>query len=158
MPTRIILEDVALAELKRMTQADSNPVISDALGILRQCVLAELWAASTPYSVGTVIQPNTPNGYRFVCVTAGTSGSTEPTFSTWRDSTTSDGTCLWREDGDEYLCLWDLQRAARMGWEEKLSKVVCAVDTKAGDQSFANSQLFEHCEKMISKYRSVMVA
>lgn len=157
---RITNEDTARSRLSRLTQADSNPIITSSLqDILAECRLASLWQASTAYSVGTVIQPNTPNGKRYVCVTAGTSGTTEPTFATGRDSTTSDGTTLvWQEDGDEYASLWDLRRAAYLGWKEKASKAVCAVDVKAGDQAFSNSQIFDHCEAMAKKFMPVMVA
>lgn len=37
------------------------------------------FAPSKPYIVGDITHPSTPNGYRYICTTAGTSSATEPT-------------------------------------------------------------------------------
>lgn len=51
------------------------------------------WKASTAYSVGTKVKPTTATGYAYECTTAGTSGTTEPT---WPNSgTVADGTLVW---------------------------------------------------------------
>lgn len=48
------------------------------------------WAAATAYAVGDIVGPATPNGYRYQVIKAGTSGPTEPTFSTTLNGTTDD--------------------------------------------------------------------
>ncbi len=61
------------------------------------------WAASTAYTVrqardaatGSVVKPTTLNDRHFKCTTAGTSGSSEPTWNTTIGGTTSDGTVTW---------------------------------------------------------------
>ena len=59
------------------------------------------WQASTAYSVGDRIIPLTGsgpaggNGYYYLCTTAGTSDSSEPTFGTTIDGTTADNTATW---------------------------------------------------------------
>lgn len=146
-PERITLYDQAVTRLKRLTDADSVPVIgpADLQDILNQFQRARLWEASTAYSVGDVIQPNTPNGFRYVCVIAGTSDTTEPDFGTWRESQTSDGDDLvWEEAGAEYYCLWDLTRAAWEVMNWKMGKALCAIDVKTSDISKSSSQIFDH--------------
>jgi len=54
------------------------------------------WQASTAYSLGAVVRPTTPNGFWYQCETAGTSGSSEPTWPTTDQSTVTDGTVTWR--------------------------------------------------------------
>ena len=64
---------------------------------------ADSWATaradSTAYVVGNIVRPATPNGHLYMCIVAGTSGGTPPTFSTvtWED--TADGTVTWHEIG-----------------------------------------------------------
>jgi len=55
------------------------------------------WEATTAYSLGDVVVPTTgkENGFRYECTTAGTSGSSEPTWKTTEGETNSDGTAVW---------------------------------------------------------------
>lgn len=61
------------------------------------------WAATTAYTVrpaaeagdGSVVKPSTENGRHFKCITAGTSGGTEPTWDTVIGNPTTDGTVTW---------------------------------------------------------------
>lgn len=53
------------------------------------------WAASTAYSEGDWVKPTTPNGCKYKCTTAGTSGGTEPTWSTTEYETVNDNTAVW---------------------------------------------------------------
>lgn len=55
------------------------------------------WAASTAYSVGDYVLPTAPNGHMYKCTTAGTSGSTQPTWPTTNNGTVTDGTVVWTE-------------------------------------------------------------
>ena len=78
----------------RQIQANSDPgtdnIVIDIADIL------PLWVAETAYSVGDCVQPTTPDGFRYRCTTAGTTGASEPT---WNDAsigaTTTDGTAVW---------------------------------------------------------------
>ena len=62
------------------------------------------WTASTSYTVredgdagsGSVVAPTTENGRHFKCITAGTSGSSEPSWDTTIGNTTSDGGVVWK--------------------------------------------------------------
>jgi len=55
----------------------------------------ETWQASTVYTVGDVVKASTYDSHAYKCTTAGTSGSSEPTWDTDNGDTTSDGTVTW---------------------------------------------------------------
>lgn len=57
------------------------------------------WAASTAYSVGDLVRPTTANGHIYICVVAGTSGGSEPTWPTVANQTVADNTVTWAETG-----------------------------------------------------------
>jgi hypothetical protein len=54
-----------------------------------------VWTASTAYSVGAKVSPTTANGYYYECTTAGTSGTTQPSWPTTEGATVQDGTVVW---------------------------------------------------------------
>lgn len=65
---------------------------------------AATWQASTAYSSGTYVVPTTFGsipvlnpGRIWKCTTAGTSGSTQPTWGTTAGATNTDGTATWTE-------------------------------------------------------------
>ena len=60
---------------------------------------APTWTASTSISEGQIILPTTSNGHFYICTTAGTSDSTEPTWSTTEGATITDNTVTWTEAG-----------------------------------------------------------
>lgn len=61
------------------------------------------WQAATAYTVrpagdaglGSVVKPSVENGRQFKCVTAGTSGASEPVWDTTLGALTADGTAAW---------------------------------------------------------------
>jgi len=60
---------------------------------------ATTWAATTAYTVGQIVRKVTTNGHLYVCVIAGTSGGTEPTWPTTSRMTVVDSTVTWAECG-----------------------------------------------------------
>jgi type II secretory pathway pseudopilin PulG len=56
-------------------------------------VLIDTWKASTPYTTDKVVKPTVNNGYYYVAASAGTSGTTEPTWPA--SGTVTDGTVTW---------------------------------------------------------------
>jgi len=50
------------------------------------------------YVSGDIIRPVVYDGHSYKCTTAGTSGSSSPTFVTTENQTTSDGTVTWTEN------------------------------------------------------------
>jgi uncharacterized phage protein (TIGR02218 family) len=53
------------------------------------------WTASRAYVAGDVVSATTFDKRRYVCTTAGTSDSSEPTWTTTIDATTADNTVVW---------------------------------------------------------------
>ena len=66
-------------------------------GKMHSLITETAWVANTAYALGDYVEPTTPNGYRYVCTTAGTSHVTdEPTWPT--TGTVADGTVVWTTD------------------------------------------------------------
>ena len=53
------------------------------------------WTGSITYTVGQVIYPPTDNGFNYQCTTAGTTGSSAPSWPTTAGNTVTDGTVVW---------------------------------------------------------------
>lgn len=60
-------------------------------------------AVSTEYQLGDIVRPATANDHIYVCVAAGTSGGTAPTWTTGRGDLITDGTVEWQEAGIGYV-------------------------------------------------------
>lgn len=59
-----------------------------------------LWQPSTAYSVGAIVHsPSLPAGCKATCITAGTTGSTEPKWTAY-GTTMTDGTVKWAVETD----------------------------------------------------------
>lgn len=59
------------------------------------CFSAPAWVASTAYEVGDKIIPTTATGHMYECVSAGTTGTGEPTWPTNDGEQMSDNTAVW---------------------------------------------------------------
>lgn len=72
------------------------------------------WAASTAFSVGDIRRATTDqaSGLFFRCTTAGTSGSSEPSWPTDINSTVTDNTCVWTAIASAYEELAKLNPSA----------------------------------------------
>lgn len=53
------------------------------------------WAATTAYALGDVVKPTAQDGLEYVCIAAGTSGGSEPTFVNIVGGSTVDATVTW---------------------------------------------------------------
>ena len=53
------------------------------------------WAANTAYALDAVVVPTVPNGFTYICTTAGTSGTAEPAWPVTLDATVADGGAVW---------------------------------------------------------------
>lgn len=157
-------ESEAMAELKRLTQYETEPALddgSDLIPILDAAKICSVWAASTAYSYGDEVVPTTANqnGRRFRCVKAGTSGSTEPSWSGFYGARVADdSTLIWEECGAQPKSLWDMRAAAYNGWMLKASKAAPDFDFAGAGESYKRSQVYEQCLKMAAKFLPVRIA
>ncbi len=74
--------------------------------LLAQEIIPDIWVKSTVYAEDDTVRPTTLalfNGYTYICTTAGTSDTSEPTWPTTADSTVVDGSVVWtRQDTLDY--------------------------------------------------------
>lgn len=59
----------------------------------------DAWIGGKAYTEGTIIKPKTYSGYIYECTTAGTSGTTEPTWAKNLTEEVTDGACRWKGVG-----------------------------------------------------------
>ena len=78
----------------RQLEANSNPGVDD-ITLTPTSIIAE-WTTLTAYVIGNIVEPTTPNTYKYKCTTAGTTAAGEPTFPTGAiGDTVTDGTVVW---------------------------------------------------------------
>ncbi len=78
----------------RTLEATSNPGV-DSITLTPTDILPS-WDSATAYTLGTLVQPVTPNNLVYKCTTAGTSDASEPSWPTVGiGSTVVDNTCVW---------------------------------------------------------------
>lgn len=65
------------------------------------------WTATTLMPLGTLIRPTSPNGRYYMATTEGTTGSTEPAWSSTTGATRSDGTVVWTDQGVTSVAIGD---------------------------------------------------
>lgn len=71
---------------------------------------------STAVTAGETTVPATPNGHMYRCTTAGTTGSTEPTWPTTSGGTVTDGTAVWTEATPDFQGNSNLVEASYTGY------------------------------------------
>lgn len=86
-----------------LTSPTHTPTAANSWGTSR--------ANSTPYVVGNIVKPATGNGFLYVCVVAGTSGSSVPTYTTVVGNTLTDGGVTWSCLG-ESVTVWSSAAAS----------------------------------------------
>lgn len=84
-----------------MVEGDFNAVsgtqakTADEPEYILQLLIDSKWKASTARALDFIGYPSKPNGYAYKVTTAGTSGTTEPTWPTTISQTVSDGSIVW---------------------------------------------------------------
>ena len=78
----------------RKLEASSNPGVDQVTVTPTDSI--DDWVTVTAYTLGKYIEPTTPNGLKYKCTTAGTTGASEPTWPTSGiGSTVADGSVVW---------------------------------------------------------------
>ena len=85
----------------RTLEANSNPGVDNIT--LTPTDTLDDWQASTAYSLGDVVEPTTPNTYKYRVTVAGTSDVSEPTWPTGAiGDTVVDGGVTWELVGKRH--------------------------------------------------------
>lgn len=149
-------EQIAL-ELVRMCSSERQPVLSsdDLLALVDESRRGLLWEPNTAYQVDDIVFPATRNGRIYVCVGAGTTGATEPSWTTnpYKGKLQTDGTCEWADDGTAWLERYDVKRAAWRGWLLKAQRCTEYADSKDESVDIKMNQLYDNCMKTAERYR-----
>lgn len=80
------------------TQQDYQEAVKNWIETERNLVDSHLWQPETAYALNDVVKtPSLPSQYCLSCVTAGTSGATEPDYTNVDvESLVTDGTAIWK--------------------------------------------------------------
>jgi hypothetical protein len=156
MPTVEDHKEIALSELRRLAQPDSTPSLDDVElnSILDAVQRASFWITATAFVFDDVVMPTVRNGHRYVCVTPGQTGATEPVWPIGTGSKITDGTAEWQEAGPDYDNVFDVRAAAHQAWTVKEGKASELFDI-AGQSV---SQIAEHCRDMAERFHAVDIA
>ena len=95
------------------------------------------WTATRSVTLGQIIH-NTAGTYYFVCTTAGTTGSSQPSFNTTTGVTTTDNTVTWTCIGSAVLAAWSAPHAriaAAIAWSTVVSSTVYVSSIHAETQT-----------------------
>lgn len=71
---------------------------------------------NTAASQGDTIIPATPNGHMYRCTTAGTTGGSEPSWTTTLGGTVNDGTAVWTEMRPDFEAATNLTEVSGGGY------------------------------------------
>jgi hypothetical protein len=159
----------AFAELVRLAQPDSEPVLTkgggttaDATKELDAILLANArgitWASGATVVYGDTILPLTRMGRRFRVTTGGVLGSTEPAWGDYEGSVVTSGTVVMAEDGSDFGNLYDVRGAAYRALDLKVQKAVNKDQYLQDARGQASSFLYLNLVRERDKYKSVGVA
>lgn len=71
---------------------------------LHKLIKGTAWESEQAYAVGDTVVPTVPNGFKYVCTVAGTSGASEPSWPEVVGTTKTDGTVTWTCYSGHHLC------------------------------------------------------
>lgn len=110
-------------------------------------------------TLGTIVEPTTPNGFVYICSVAGTAAA-EPTWPTSLGTTVVDGTCTWR------CHAYDFALAGKIGekkttqpydWEFKYSMMLKRMPSKYKKAGMKNLRFF-HSDQITQDYVNALSA
>lgn len=160
----------AIKQLSDMCQATLFPELDvNQLGnLIDQHKKFKTWEASTPYIVGDMIVPTTPNGRVYQCIIAGTSTTTEPSWPTIGYAV---GQCFYdyvgtppnyygltfQDNGFITQEVYDVRSAAKQAWLLKASIAANLATSNDGKMKIELHQIQENCLQMAGKFRSFFI-
>ena len=153
----------AINQVSIMVQSNEFPELdSNELGLLVDNNARSVdWSASISYVYGDIVEPVIKNGRIYKCIVAGTSGTTNP-FPTYyrefcKDVGFSDNTVEWLDLGPAHVERYDLRSSVRAGWILKAAKAANLVASKDGSQDINLEALQKQFLVMAERYRPVVL-
>lgn len=158
----------AIQIVQRDAQASVTPTLEDEEieGLLTETMYAQVWASGTAYQYGDRVVPSTRTGYHAFCIIPGTSGSVQPTAFSQGTLTAplrygtrvQDGSATWELRAPDFDNLYDVRQATYLAWLLKAGKASEYAPVAQDGQSFHDEQIYQHCNEMAKRYRSVRLA
>ena len=159
----------AIKELSDLCQATLFPELetNQLARLIDQHVRFNTWTASYAYKVGDIVIPTTPNGRMYLCIIAGTSGATEPSFPQIGyavGQSISDGPIpvdsfglTWQDAGYVQVEKYDVRAATKQAWLLKASIAANLANTDDGKMKIQLHTIQENCIQMAGKFRSFAI-
>lgn len=104
------------------------------------------WTATTAKVQGDIVEPTTPNGLVYICITAGTTHSAEPTWPTTLGATVTDATAVWRAHAYDTALhgkIAEQNTSAPYNWEFKYGNMLKKLPSKYKKVGMANLRFFQ---------------
>lgn len=87
---------------------------------------------NTAVTTGDTIIPATPNGHMYRCTTSGTTGGSEPSWTTTQGGTVNDGTAVWTEMYPDFEAAANLTEVS--GGDYARASIACSLLNFSGTQ------------------------
>jgi len=115
-------------------EAFSDRSESISVGVAARCGNDGAWQASTYYAAGSVV---TDSAIGYLCITAGTSGSSSPAWNSTEGATTSDVSVTWRSFGSSTVSMNALVAVGYLAKAIGDSAIAIGLNTVSGQNSIA---------------------
>lgn len=159
----------AFTEVFNATRPDKDPTLSYGGGstpdatkefdkILLLYVRGVTWAASTAFTYGQTVFPTTRMGRRFRVIQAGTSGTSEPSWSDYDYARVSSGTVEMIEDGTDFDSIYDVRSAKYAVLDAKVKQAMNENQYISDSRGQASSYLYLNLMRERDRYSSVGIA
>jgi len=129
--------------LSRISTSDIESICSQQPGTYFQAAWPGMWVAATVYAAGDVRRPPEDNDMIYECTVGGTSGSSEPAWSTTQDGTFTDGTVTWKAHNNYSLVVSGLDSGDKViansdasGRQLTIAQKIGAVSHRAGTVAY----------------------
>jgi hypothetical protein len=149
------LEDAKAAVARNCAGCDA-PDLDDAdlEYVVRSARVASFWTANTYVRFGALVCA-TSDGTRYRVSQAGTTGATEPAWSTGAAFVDGDAVL---EPAVSQIGLYDISKASAAGWQLKAGKAAAMTATSSAGQSAQLNQVRVSCMQMAASFQQQGVA
>lgn len=94
--SKYVHDTTLAAVLDEIEKADEEAACSLEPSTYFNAIHPDTWASETVYTAGECVRPPTDNDFIYECTVGGTTGASEPIWSTVQDAEFTDGTATWK--------------------------------------------------------------